>query len=189
VAVRPEAPADAAAIFDLYARAFPSDAEARIVDALRAAGAVRVSLVAERTTPRRERLAADPGRPGRAADGPTLVGHVLLSEVEVRDPPVVWSALGLGPMAVAPDVQRCGIGGALVRAALDRARAAGQPVVFVLGHPDYYPRLGFEPAAPRGLHYAGGPAFAPAFFVTELAPGTLGGRRGTVHYHAAFGTG
>ena len=167
IAIRPEHAADRAAVFAVHASAFPTDAEARLVDRLRDAGAAVVSLVAER-------------------DGEVL-GHVLLSPVcLVAADGATSAALGLAPMAVAPALQRSGIGGRLVRAALDAARGAGHAFVFVLGHPAYYPRFGFEPAARHGLAYEGGPTFAPAFFVCALAPGALAGRTGVVHYHACF---
>jgi predicted N-acetyltransferase YhbS len=56
----------------------------------------------------------------------------------------------------------------------------------VLGHASYDPRFGFEPAAPRGLTYAGGRAFDGSFFVAELEPGALAGRAGVVHYRPEF---
>ena len=97
-----------------------------------------------------------------------------------------FEALGLAPLAVHPDVQRSGAGHALMHAGLAACREAGHAIVFVLGHADYYPRFGFEPAAPQRLHYSGGRGFDRSFFVAELVPGALAGRGGIVHYHAAF---
>jgi len=57
----------------------------------------------------------------------------------------------LSPVSVAPGHQRRGIGGELVRAALQRADELGEPFVVLLGHPEYYPRFGFEPATPLGV--------------------------------------
>jgi putative acetyltransferase len=167
VAIRPERPGDRAAIFAVHASAFPTDAEACLVDRLRDAGAATISLVAER-------------------DG-RVVGHVLFSPVRVvGEAGVAFGALGLAPVAVVPELQKDGIGGALIRAGFDACRAGGHPIVFVLGHPPYYPRFGFEPASRYGLSYEGRPQFSPAFFVRELEPGALAGRGGVVHYHAAF---
>jgi len=166
VAIRPEAPRDRSAIFDVNARAFPRQDEAKLVDVLRAANAATISLVAERD----ERL----------------VGHILFSPVRVEGEGASFAAQGLAPMAVLPECQRDGIGSALVRAGLDACRRAGHPLVFVLGHPAYYPRFGFEPALPRGLHYEGGAAFEHAFFVVELEAGALAGRRGIVHFRPEF---
>ena len=55
--------------------------------------------------------------------------------------------MGLGPMAVLPNRQRQGIGSGLVRKGLEILRGRGCPFVIVIGHPDYYPRFGFEPAS------------------------------------------
>ena len=167
IRIRPEAPGDAAAIFAVHARAFPSPAEAELVDRLRVAGATTVSLVAER-------------------DG-RIVGPILFSPVRVEGEGGTFAAQGLAPVAVLSELQRDGIGGALVRAGLDACGAGGHAVVFVLGHADYYPRFGFEPAAPRGLFYADRSRdYTPVFFVIELVPGALAGRKGFVHYRPEF---
>ncbi len=59
--------------------------------------------------------------------------------------------MGLAPMAVAPDCQRRGIGTLLVQAGLNELSQSGCPIVVVLGHPEYYPRFGFVPAAELGI--------------------------------------
>ncbi len=128
VHVREETPADRDAVRRVNDAAFGRDAEGRLVDALRGAVSPVVSLV--------------------ACDGDEVVGHVLFTPVTVDG---AWTAMALGPMAVAPERQRAGVGSALARAGLDACRALGHDVVFVLGHPEYYPRFGFVPAPPRGL--------------------------------------
>jgi putative acetyltransferase len=125
--VRDEQPADLAAIRAVNDAAFDQPLEGRIVDALRAHGAARLSLVAE-------------------VEG-RVVGHILFSPVTSASA----EGLGLGPMAVTPDWQRRGVGGALIEAALARLRAAGCPFVVVLGHHEYYTRFGFVPASRHGL--------------------------------------
>ena len=103
-----------------------------------------------------------------------------------------WTALGLGPMAVEPAVQRRGIGSRLVRAGFDACRAIGEPVVFVLGHPRYYPRFGFARAdrrpAAQYKQRLGGARRPPndAFMVAELLPGARAGREGVVRYRVEF---
>jgi len=165
--IRDETRADRRAIFALHARAFPTDAEARLVDRLRDAGAATVSLVAQE-------------------DG-VVVGHILFSPVRVvANDGAAFDALGLAPMAVVPELQKTGVGGALIRAGLEACRADRHAMVFVLGHPTYYPRFGFEPAAEHGFAYEGGPSYARAFFVRALVPGALAGRSGVVSYHAEF---
>lgn len=156
--VRPETPEDAAAVRDVETRAFDRAGEAALVDALRDAGKATVSLVA-------------------TVDG-RVVGHVLFSPVTLDGAPL---GLGLAPLAVDPDVQRRGVGIALVRAGLDAARAAGHGVVVVLGDPAYYRRFGFVAAETRGLRseYDAPPG---SFQVTEVVAGALAGRSGLVLY-------
>jgi len=165
LAIRPERAADREAVFALVCAAFERDDEARLVDRLRAAGAACVSLVAER--------------------GGEIVGHVLFSPVHVRAGGRGRDAVGLAPLAVLPSSQRAGVGDALVREGLEACRAAGHALVFVLGHPSYYPRFGFERAAARGLAWEQS-GHEAAFFVLELEPGAWTGRRGVVSYHPAF---
>ena len=87
-------------------------------------------------------------------------------------------------MSVRPDWQRRGIGGALVRAGLDRARKGQWHAVIVLGHAAYYPRFGFSAALTRHL---AAPFTGPSFMALEFIPGALSGSAGVVSYPAAFG--
>ncbi len=162
ITVRPEQPEDHAAVFEVNRRAFDTDAEARLVEALRPVARPLCSLV--------------------AVEGGQVVGHILFTPVTVAG---TAGAMALGPMAVVPEHQRRGIGSRLVRAGLDACRALGASVVFVLGHAAYYPRFGFRPAAPLGLRYKH-PDFDPHFMVIELRPGALHGMTGEVVYHPAF---
>ena len=160
--IREESPGDEAAIAALVAAAFagaPHSAgtEAAIVAALRAAGALSLSLV--------------------AVEGGAAVGHVAFSPVAIGGRACGW--LGLGPLAVLPGRQGGGIGGALVRAGLARLRAAGAAGCVLLGEPGYYRRFGFR--AEPGLSLAGVP---PAYFLA--LPFGAAVPRGPVTYHAAF---
>jgi predicted N-acetyltransferase YhbS len=84
-----------------------------------------------------------------AVDGEgRVVGHILFSRVHIDSVPV----LSLGPLAVLPDYQNQGVGGALIGAGLATARAAGEHLVILLGHADYYPRFGFLPASAFDIH-------------------------------------
>ena len=152
VLVRPERPADLAAIRSVNHAAFPEPAEADAVDALRANGKATVSLVA---------VQAD-----------RVVGHILFSPVTIGSGGHPYPALGLGPMAVLPDVQRAGIGSRLVTEGLVHCSQAGVGCVVVLGHPTYYPRFGFVPASRFGI---GCEYRVPdeVFMAIELAPGAL----------------
>jgi putative acetyltransferase len=163
--VRPLRPADEAAVDELVARAFGRRAEADLLRALRRELPEGIELVAE--------------------DGGALAGHIAFGPVtpERVAPGVV--AFGLGPMAVAPELQRGGVGGELVAAGLAACAARGVGLVFVLGHPSYYPRFGFEPAARRGYRYRS-EAFDRAFFLRELVPGAAEGGGGLVRFAAPF---
>lgn len=144
--------------------AFESAAEAELVALLRRQARPVISLVAEN-------------------DG-VIVGHIMFSPVLLARRPEL-KIMGLGPMAVSPQQQRKGVGSALVRAGLDECKKLGFSAVVVLGHPDYYPRFGFTPAAHFGL---GCDYEAPdeAFMAIELQTGGLDGACGKVRYHAAF---
>jgi putative acetyltransferase len=165
--IRPEDSGDRKSIYRLHQMAFGGDAESRLVDALR------------------ESPAFIPGLSLVAVEGQEMVGHILFSLLTVEDASVSHPALSLAPMAVLPARQNRGIGSALVRRGLDDARGLGHRVVIVLGHPKYYPRFGFQPAAPLGIQ---SPFEAPpdVFLVLELSPGALAGVRGFVRYPPEF---
>src|SRR5437879_1244482 len=122
--LRPETVADHEAIRRVNRLAFGQDDEARLVDALREGGYVRLSLVAERSG--------------------QLVGHILLSDLPIVTEAGTIPALALAPMAVLPEFQNQGIGSALVRRGLEACREQGHKIVVVVGHPRYYPRFGFS---------------------------------------------
>lgn len=163
LAIRRERPGDERDVGETNERAFGTPVEAGLVDALReTAGAI--SLVATLND--------------------AIVGHILFTEVTL-EPAVIARVAGLGPMAVRPEHQRTGIGEQLVRNGLDQCRRAGFEAVVVLGHPDYYPRFGFVPAATKGLvcEFSAPPE---AFMVVELKPGVLNGISGLVRYRPEF---
>jgi putative acetyltransferase len=166
IRVRAERPDDRSAVRDVLVRAFPTDGEARLVDALRGNTEPQISLVAD-----------DP------PEG--VVGHILFTPVEIRSAQATSRAIGLAPVAVAPERQRRGVGGMLIDSGLAACAALGEHAVVVLGHSDYYPRFGFRPAWDYGLYYQQ-PGPNPAFFARELARDALHGRRGEVVYHPAF---
>jgi putative acetyltransferase len=163
IAVRPERPGDEDAIRRVNELAFEGPVEADLVDALRGSEAwlPELSLVAE--------------------DESGIAGHVLFSVVTLDSGPEL---LSLGPMAVAPERQRAGIGTALVEQGLAGARATGYPLVVVLGHPGYYPRFGFLPARPQGIET---PYDAPddAWMALPL-PSYEEGVKGKVRYPPAW---
>lgn len=123
--IRPETAEDIPSIRAVVHAAFERSSEADLVDALRRADALNLSLVAD--------------------IGSRIVGHVAFSPITIgeRHP-----ALALAPLAVVPDCQRQGIGAALTRWSLDECRRPGHGVVIVLGGPAYHGRFGScEPAS------------------------------------------
>jgi putative acetyltransferase len=80
-----------------------------------------------------------------------IVGHILYSPVSVRSDEKIVEGAGLGPMAVLPEYQRKGIGGKLIETGNQKLREVGYPFIVVLGHPEYYPRFGFQPAGGYGI--------------------------------------
>lgn len=191
--IRAASAADHAAIRAVHAAGFPTDAEARLVDALRAAGRLTVSLVAE-------------------VEG-QIVGHVAFSPVTVvgddqrddarRDDESSDSAshgdqprdggprdnastgVGLAPVAVLEAHRRRGVAAALIGEGIAQCRAAGIDFIVVLGEPASYRRFGFEPASRFGLRdeYGGGDAFQ----VLQLSADSMPTGGELVKYAPEFG--
>lgn len=160
--IRSEKAADARAIFSLTAAAFlghphSQQTEQWIVDALREAGVLSLSLVAEKKG--------------------ALVGHVAFSPVGIADGSPEW--YGLGPVSVVPAWQGRGVGTALIAEGLARLQAEGALGCVVLGEPAYYGRFGF--VHHPGLVLDGVP---PDYF--QALPFGAHLAQGVVHYHAAF---
>ena len=111
-----------------------------------------------------------------------VVGHVLFSKATLAPSSRDVTAALLAPLAVLPDVQSQGIGSRLVTEGLRLLSDAGTELVFVLGHPGYYPRFGFREAGIRGFA-APHPIpdkNAAAWMVCELRPGAIGQEQGQV---------
>jgi len=126
--IRDEQERDAAAIRAITLAAFANmpysqQTEAAIVEALHAAGALAVSLV--------------------AVEGDDVVGHVAFSPVTINAA-AAPGRYGVGPLSVRPDRQRSGIGSALMREGIARLQALGAKGCVVLGDPAYYERFGFR---------------------------------------------
>jgi putative acetyltransferase len=162
--IRDEAPTDRAAVRELLVAAFGSPLEADLVDHLQRDGLTIASRV--------------------AVDGATIVGHIFFSPVSIVNDEAAFEVASLAPMAVAPIRQRHGIGSALVVDGIERCRLAGWPAIVLVGHPEYYPRFGFQPAMVSHLanKFAGG----DAFMGLELVPGALTNARGAIRYPPAF---
>ncbi|MEU4092333.1 N-acetyltransferase [Streptomyces sp. NPDC026673] len=151
--IRRETPDDVPAVQALTAAAFatedrPVPVEAELLTELRKCDAwlPELSLVAE------------------APDGGAVVGHVVCTRAHVDGVPV----LGLGPLSVAPGHQRKGVGLALVHAVLGAADALGEPLVALLGSPDYYGRYGFRASTDYRVTPPD-PAWGPYFQIRPLS--------------------
>lgn len=160
--IRSEQPTDFATVYRVNTLAFGSEAEAKLVNALRDARTY-LAFVAEQED--------------------QIVGHISFSAVTLDDRTTKF--LGLAPMSVLPAVQSRGIGSALVTEGLKLCADAGYTAVFVLGHAHYYPRFGFVPATSRGFtcEY---PVPNDLFMVLELVPGSLEGKSGLIKYGPEF---
>jgi putative acetyltransferase len=156
--IRGETPGDIPAIRQLLAEAFPTSAEADLVDRLRADNSCVFSLV--------------------AIAGHELVGHVMLSRMERPR-----NALGLAPVAVPAARRRQGIAAALIRDGLSRAKADDWGSIFVLGNPDYYNRFGFAASVAEGF---GSPYAGPHLMALVLQEDGLSERDGELRYPPAF---
>ena len=160
--IRDETGADASAITELTVAAFKtleisSHTEQFVISALRAAGALTISLVAE-------------------LDG-RVIGHIAFSPLGMSDGTRNW--YGLGPVSVLPEYQRQGVGKALILEGLALLKKLGGRGCCLVGHPDYYRKFGFKNMP--GLVLAGVP---PEVFFALPFDGDS--PQGTVSFHDAF---
>jgi putative acetyltransferase len=162
IVIRNEVVDDVSAITEVTVAAFKTLAvsnhtEQFIIEALRAADALTVSLVAELN--------------GR------VIGHIAFSPVTISDGTPNWH--GLGPVSVSPEHQRQGIGKALIWEGLSRLKDLNARGCCLVGHPDYYKKFGFKNMA--GLMHEGVPQ--EVFFALSFGGHTP---QGTVTFHEAF---
>lgn len=131
IKIRRENKEDNESIHLLNVEAFGQAEEANIVDKLRNNCDTFLSFIAE-------------------IDG-NIVGHILFTVVTIESDQGVINGMGLAPMAVLPESQKQGIGSNLVLHGLEKLRQIGCSFVVVLGHSEYYPKFGFEPAIRYGI--------------------------------------
>jgi putative acetyltransferase len=158
--IRPAAPEDHAAIRAVVATAFGQQDEATLVDALRADGDALVELV--------------------ALEDDAVVGHILFSPLKT-DTGARFAALA--PVAVQPGRQRDGLGTMLMQVGHELCRAAGVEAIIVLGHPAYYPRVGYSAEAAKTVK---APFSGPSFMAMALKSGALD-QPVSITYARAFG--
>jgi putative acetyltransferase len=165
IEIKAERPEHMPLIRELLCTAFPTSDEADLVNELRDAGALTISLV--------------------AIDQGTVIGHIAFSPVTIDPGRHPISLLGLAPLAVAPSAQGRGLGSKLVDEGLRACSQAGCDGVVVLGAPDFYQRFGFRSASERRLRCLFD-APAEAFMIAELNHDVVRFSEGTVRFHPAF---
>ena len=111
-----------------------------------------------------------------------IVGYILFTSTQIRNSRRQVSSAILAPLAVHPEYQHQGIGGQLIREGIEQLKTAGIDLVFVLGHPGYYPKYGFSPAGSAGFDapYPVPVEHSAAWMVQELHSGVIGDVRGQV---------
>jgi putative acetyltransferase len=166
VVVRVERPADVAAIRQINELAFAQTLEADLVDQLRESCSDSVSLIAE--------------------NAGVVVGHILFTPAVIEAEARFVPGMALAPMAVHPDWQRHGIGSRLVERGVLHLRERRCPFIVVVGHPDYYPRFGFERAYLHRIacQWEGVPD--EAFMILILEPQVMVGVSGIARYRKEF---
>lgn len=117
-----------------------------------------------------------------AVENNIIFGHILYTKVKILGATEGLRAQLLAPLAVLPETQNKGVGAKLINEGLNYLKKSGVKLVFVLGHPGYYPRCGFTPA---GIHGYVAPYPIPdelsgAWMVQQLYPGIIGAEKGEV---------
>ena len=166
ITIRPETRLDLPAIRKINELAFGQVAEANLVDSLREHCRDILSL-----------LAVDENEP---------VGHILFSPATIESETDTIRGMALAPMAVLRDRQCEGIGSALVREGLERLQHSSCPYIIVLGHPEFYPRFGFEPASSHGVKCQWEGVPDEAFMLAILDQDLMSGITGTARYRPEF---
>jgi len=167
ISIREEQVQDQDGIRQVNRIAFDGEYEAAVVDRLRENCSTILSLVAK--------------------DGEAVVGHILFSPAHIIQPHGgSISGMGLGPLAVLPGYQGLGIGAALSQTGLKRMELGGYPFVVVLGHPNYYPRFGFEKASTYGIRSAFKDVPEEAFMICIINREVMDNVSGVAHYREEF---
>ena len=164
--IRQEIPEDIRDIYALNEQAFGQPQEANIIDKLRNHCEGWLSLVAIETE--------------------KIVGHILFSSATIESKQGVVKGMGLAPMAVLPEMQRQGIGTQLVRRGIEYLGKIQCPFIIVLGHPEYYPRFGFELASRYGINSQWEGVPDEAFMILWLDKSMMNHVYGVAKYRGEF---
>ena len=113
-----------------------------------------------------------------------IVGHIICSKASIKtaDNQMI-DVLNLGPLSVIPEFQKKGIGGALIRSTIEKAKHLQFGAILFFGHPDYYPRFGFKEAESFEVKDSNGNNY-PAFMAMELFDGYLEAGKGGRYYES-----
>jgi putative acetyltransferase len=166
IKIREEIFQDIDAIRTINEQAFGQPQEANIVDKLRANCDGLLSLV--------------------ALLDEKIIGHILFSPVTIEGNHGFLKGMGLAPMAVLPEFQRQGVGSKLVQAGIEILRKSKCPFIIVLGHPEYYPRFGFEPASRYRIRSQWEGVPDPAFMILWLDRTMVNHVSGVAKYRDEF---
>jgi putative acetyltransferase len=166
IKIREEIFKDIDAIRTINEQAFGQPQEANIVDRLRANCDGLLSLV--------------------ALQHENIIGHILFSPVTIEGNHGGLKGMGLAPMAVLPEFQRQGVGSGLVQAGIEILRESKCPFIIVLGHPEYYPRFGFEPASRYRIRSQWEGVPDPAFMILWLDKTGINHVSGVAKYRDEF---
>lgn len=166
--IRTETETDYEKVHHLLTRAFPGQEEATLVQRLRDDSTFQpeLSIVAE--------------------ENGIIKGHIMFSQATLIEGSHTPHVAALGPLAVLPEYQRQGIGGKLIEEGKRRCQSLGYPLVFLFGHPSYYPRYGFVQARTCGIDVTQFTVSDEVFMVAELQEGALHNRQGEFRFHPAF---
>lgn len=172
ICIRQETEADYYKVFNLIQEAFEKSpksnrSEQFLVERLRETNAFipELSLVAEQEN--------------------EIIGHILLTRIEIKKTQRSFEALSLAPVSVKPAYQRQGVGGKLIQEAQKKAYDLGYKAIALVGHEDYYPRFGYQAASKFNIQF---PFEAPdeSCMILELEKDILKEVDGMIEYPEAF---
>lgn len=166
IVIREERLKDRSAIRQVNEQAFGQQVEADIVDRLRDSCPDILSLV--------------------AVQEEQVVGHILFSPATIEGDGKAVQGMGLAPVTVKPEWQRQGIGSLLIRAGIKMLKDRGCTFVILLGHPEYYPRFGFERASQHGIHSQWDGIPDEAFMILVLDGSAMKDISGVARYRSEF---
>jgi len=165
IEIREEQSVHITSICDVHIKAFDQNQEADIVDQLRQNCNDLLSLVAELEN--------------------QVVGHILFSPATIEGQGRNVTGMALAPMAVLPEYQRQGIGSELVRFGISKLKNRRCPFIIVLGHAEYYPRFGFEPASLHEIR-SEWEVLDEVFMILVLSEAEMKGISGVAKYRQEF---